>query len=122
VKSFFVPKDSKRKDFKSLTDIVISLQGALTGSQCCVTDDCGRKEGWNSGVRKSKVCTEPRTGGEIAGDWRKLPCQLRDGANLDNVVGSGKAEEVNFWQRDKGVALRGLSCVDGSSSVTFEFM
>jgi hypothetical protein len=30
VKSFFVPKDSKRKDFKSLTGIVISLPCTLT--------------------------------------------------------------------------------------------
>jgi hypothetical protein len=25
--------------------------------------------GLDGGVRKSKVCTEPRTGCEIAGDW-----------------------------------------------------
>jgi hypothetical protein len=50
VKSFFVPKDSKRKDFKSLTGIVISLQDTLTGSQCGVTDGWQRSEGGRGDV------------------------------------------------------------------------
>jgi hypothetical protein len=34
-------------------------------------------------MKKSKVCVVPRAGGEVLADSRKLPCKLRDGANLD---------------------------------------
>jgi hypothetical protein len=48
------------------------------------------------GYEKSKVFVEPRAGVKWGAGWWELPCQLRAGANLDDLVGSGMAEELKF--------------------------
>lgn len=102
MKSFFVPKDSKRKDFKSLTVIAISLPCTLTcvnAVQQMLEEGRGgrRREslwmeglGFDSGAGKSKVCVKARTWGRGVGDWWELPCQHGTETNLDGFSGVGQ--------------------------------